>query len=80
MPARPPDPAPPLPSPACHQPVMLVRAVPADKAEARDVYACPVYRTTRRFREEVFTAQLRSRQPWTKWAQAGAALFLDAYS
>lgn len=59
-------------------PVILVREVPADKAEARDTYACPVYRTTRRFREEVFTAQLKTKQPWTKWTTAGVAMFLDA--
>ena len=110
-------------------PVLLVRAVPAEKAEARDVYQCPgargawrggsdcaprggvcvcvcvqsagraarappthrspspppplhpllcpVYATEARFRQEVFTAQLRTKQPWTRWALAGAALFLD---
>ena len=38
---------------------------------------CPVYATEARFRQEVFTAQLRTKQPWTRWALAGAALFLD---
>ena len=70
--SAPPDPAHPL------QPVILVRAVPVDKAEARDTYACPVYRTARRFREEVFAAQLRTKQPSHKWTAAGVALFLGA--
>ena len=65
---------------ACALPVLLVRAVTADKAEAaaRDAYACPVYVTAARFREEVFTAQLRSRERWVKWALRGVAAFLDA--
>lgn len=54
-----------------------VRALPVDKAELRDVYQCPVYRTETRFRQEVFTAQLRSKQPWIKWTLAGVCLFLD---
>lgn len=54
-----------------------VRAVPVDKAELRDVYQCPVYRTETRFRQEVFTAQLRSKHPWIKWTLAGVCLFLD---
>ena len=57
----------------------ISQAVPAERAAelARDSYACPVYSTPARFRQEVFTAQLRSRSPWTKWAAAGVALFLD---
>lgn len=54
-----------------------VRAIPADKAEARDVYQCPVYATEARFRQEVFTAQMRSKQHWTDWTLRGVALFLD---
>ena len=58
-------------------PVMLVKAVPADKEPREGVYQCPVYFTERRFREECFTAALRTKEPWTKWAAAGVALFLD---
>ncbi|KAI8473051.1 MAG: flagellar outer dynein arm heavy chain beta [Monoraphidium minutum] len=58
-------------------PVLLVRAVTADKADGRDAYQCPVYATEARFREEVFTAQLKSKHPWTKWALAGVCMFLD---
>ena len=61
---------------SCAQ-VILIRAVPADKAEVRDCYQCPVYTTEARFRQEVFTAQLKSKQSWVKWTQAGVALFLD---
>lgn len=58
-------------------PVMLMKAVPAEKEPRDGVYQCPVYFTERRFREEVFTAQLKTKQPWTQWAAAGVALMLD---
>ncbi|MEW5311809.1 MAG: hypothetical protein WDW38_003494 [Sanguina aurantia] len=61
----------------CAMPVILVRAVTADKADAKDAYLCPVYTTEARFREEVFTAQLKSKHSTTKWALAGVCLFLD---
>ena len=61
----------------CTMPVILVKAVTADKADVRDVYQCPVYATEARFREEVFTAQLKSKHPWTHWTLRGVCLFLD---
>lgn len=61
----------------CSMPVMLVRAVTADKADVRDAYQCPVYTTEARFREEVFTAQLKSKANSIKWTTAGVCLFLD---
>ena len=57
--------------------VLLIRAVPAEKAELRDVYYCPVYATEARFRQEIMTAQLKSKQPSNVWTAAGVALFLD---
>ena len=45
---------------ALHQ----VRAVTVDKAEMKDAYQTPVYTTEARFREEVFTAQLKSKHTW----------------
>jgi dynein heavy chain len=60
----------------CPMPVILVRAVTADK-ETKDTYSCPVYTTEARFREEVFTAQLKSRHSWIKWTMAGVCMFLD---
>ena len=70
----------------CPMPVLHVRAVTADKADAAaggrgdaaaTQYACPVYATEARFREEVFTAQLRSRAGANKWTLAGVCMFLD---
>ncbi len=61
----------------CAMPVLLVRAVTADKADGRDAYQCPVYATEVRFREEVFTAQLKTKAPANKWTLAGVCMFLD---
>lgn len=61
----------------CSMPVILVRAVTVDKAEMKDAYQCPVYTTEARFREEVFTAQLKSKHTWIKWTLAGVCMFLD---
>ncbi|KAL4513647.1 hypothetical protein Ndes2526A_g04979 [Nannochloris sp. 'desiccata'] len=64
---------------ACALPVLHVKGVSAEKAAApADAYACPVYTTEARFRQEVFTVQLKGgKQPARKWAQAGVALLLD---
>ncbi|CAD7696266.1 unnamed protein product [Ostreobium quekettii] len=61
----------------CPVPVILIKAVTVDKAEMKDAYQCPVYTTEARFREEVFTAQLKSKHSWIKWTLAGVCLFLD---
>lgn len=61
----------------CPMPVILVKAVTADKAEMKDTYQCPVYTTEARFREEVFTAQLKSKNTWIHWTLRGVCLFLD---
>jgi dynein heavy chain len=61
----------------CPMPVITIRAVTVDKAEMKDAYQCPVYKTERRFREEVFTAQLKSKHGQIKWTLCGVCLFLD---
>lgn len=61
----------------CPMPVILIKAVTVDKAEMKDAFQTPVYKTERRFREEVFTAQLKSKHGTIKWTLAGVCLFLD---
>eukprot|EP00227_Mantoniella_beaufortii_P011774 CAMPEP_0197579874 /NCGR_PEP_ID=MMETSP1326-20131121/3768_1 /TAXON_ID=1155430 /ORGANISM="Genus nov. species nov., Strain RCC2288" /LENGTH=4505 /DNA_ID=CAMNT_0043143449 /DNA_START=243 /DNA_END=13760 /DNA_ORIENTATION=+ len=61
----------------CMMPVITIRAVTVDKAEIKDAYQTPVYKTERRFREEVFTAQLKSKHGQIKWTLCGVCLFLD---
>ena len=60
-------------------PVLHVRGVPAEKAAPpSDAYACPVYTTEARFRQEVFTVHLRGgKANAAKWAAAGVAILLD---
>jgi dynein heavy chain len=61
----------------CPLPVILIKAVTADKAESKDAYMTPVYKTERRFREEVFTAQLKSKHGTIRWTLTGCCCFLD---
>ena len=61
----------------CPLPVILVKAVQVDRADIKDAYQTPVYTTEARFRQEVFTAQLKSKTGQLKWILAGVAAFLD---
>ena len=58
-------------------PVVLIKAVTVDKAEVRDAYMCPVYKTTQRGPTYVFTGQLRSKAPQSKWIMGGVAMLMD---
>jgi len=58
-------------------PVMLVKAATGDKTDARDVYACPVYKTLQRGPTFVFTAGLRTKAPPAKWVMAGVGMLMD---
>jgi hypothetical protein len=58
-------------------PIVTVRAVPVEKADARDTYTCPVYQTKDRGPTFVFNAVLRTREPPAKWVMAGVAMLMD---
>jgi len=58
-------------------PVVLIKAVTVDKAEVRDAYLCPVYKTTQRGPTYVFTGQLRTKLSPTKWILGGVAMIMD---
>ena len=66
-------------------PVILVKAVTVDKAELKDSYACPVYKTKMRPKGAlghpdggyIFTAGLKTKEPPHKWTMAGVALLAD---
>ena len=62
---------------AFEMPVVQVKAVKEESAPKKNVYQCPVYRTERRFREEVFTAQLKTNTDQNKWVLQGVAIILD---
>jgi dynein heavy chain len=66
-------------------PVMLIKAVTVDKAEQKDVYGCPVYKTRMRPKGAlghpdggyIFTAGLKTKESAAKWVMAGVALLTD---
>ena len=43
----------------------------------RGVYKCPVYKTQHRGPTYVFDAQLRTKQPASRWIMGGVALIMD---
>jgi len=58
-------------------PVMLAKAIPADKAEFKDTYLCPVYKTQVRGYTFVFKANLKTRVPFQTWILAGVGCLMD---
>ena len=64
----------------CQMPVMLVKAVQVEKAEYKDQYMCPVYKTQQRngiMGGYVFTANLKTKKPAAEWIMAGVAMLMD---
>ena len=60
----------------CPMPVMVVRAVAADKADSQ-AFSCPVYKTEQRGPTYVFSAQLKTKSPPARWTMAGVGLIMD---
>ena len=58
-------------------PIVTVRAVPVEKADARDTYTCPVYQTKDRGPTFVFAGPLRTNVDAKKWIISGAALVMQ---
>jgi dynein heavy chain len=65
-------------------PVILMKAILAEKEDQRGVYLCPVYKQTERATPGtatpgtgfVFMMQLKTKQPSAKWVMAGVAMLL----
>ena len=65
-------------------PVILIRAILAEKEDDRGVYRCPVYKQTERATPSrhvpgsgyVFMMQLKTKVPASKWVMAGVAMLL----
>ncbi|RHZ32568.1 hypothetical protein DYB37_003301 [Aphanomyces astaci] len=62
---------------SCPMPIINCRAVMATQNTAANIFECPVYRTQQRGPTYIFTAQLRSKSPPTKWVLAGAILVME---
>ena len=58
-------------------PVIFIRAIPVDKQEVRNQYACPVYKTRQRGPTYIWTYNLRTKEKPSKWTLAGVALLLQ---
>jgi len=58
-------------------PIIVIKAVPIEKADVRDTYTCPVYRTQDRGHTYVFSALLKTKAPPSRWVMAGVALLMD---
>jgi dynein heavy chain len=58
-------------------PVIQIKAVTVDKAEVKDSYLCPVYKTQQRGHTYVFTANLKSKAQVSKWILAGVGILMD---
>ena len=58
-------------------PPIALKAVPLDKAEYKDTYECPVYINKVRNRETyVWSFNVKTREPASKWILAGVAMLL----
>ena len=58
-------------------PVMFIKAVTQDKAELRNLYECPVYKTRERGHTYIWTFNLKTREKPSKWVLAGVAMLLQ---
>ncbi|KAM5274465.1 dynein axonemal heavy chain 9 isoform 2-T2 [Ctenodactylus gundi] len=58
-------------------PVMLIKAIPAEKQDCRSVYCCPVYKNSQRGPTYVWTFNLKTKENPSKWVLAGVALLLQ---
>ncbi|XP_014229978.1 dynein beta chain, ciliary-like [Trichogramma pretiosum] len=58
-------------------PVMYIKAITQDKAEMKNMYDCPVYRTRARGPTYVWTFNLKTKDKPQKWTLAGVAILLQ---
>lgn len=58
-------------------PVLLAKAVPVDKAEFKDSFMCPVYKTQQRGHTFVIKANLKTKVPADTWILAGVGCLMD---
>ncbi|XP_068269716.1 LOW QUALITY PROTEIN: dynein axonemal heavy chain 17 [Nyctibius grandis] len=59
-------------------PVILIRAVPGDRMDTKNVYECPVYKTRMRGPTYVWTFNLKTKETAAKWILAAVALLLQS--
>lgn len=58
-------------------PVLYVKAIPLDRMDTKNIYACPLYKTRDRGPTFVWTFNLKSKEKSSKWVLGGVALLLQ---
>merc|ERR1712066_27905 len=59
-------------------PVVLIKAIPIDRKETKNIYECPVYKNKDRGPTYVWTFNLKTKEKPSKWTLGGVALLLQA--
>ncbi|MEE6512879.1 hypothetical protein FKM82_020190 [Ascaphus truei] len=58
-------------------PVIVIKAIPVDRQESKNMYECPVYKTRSRGPTYVWTFNLKTKEKSDKWVIAAVALLLQ---
>ncbi|XP_070187600.1 dynein beta chain, ciliary-like isoform X2 [Littorina saxatilis] len=58
-------------------PVIFIKAIPVDRQDLRNMYACPVYKTKTRGPTFVWTFNLKTKEKPSKWILGGVAILLS---
>ena len=58
-------------------PIVLIKAVPVDRRDMKNVYDCPVYKTKDRGPTYVWNFFLKTKDKASKWTLGGVALILQ---
>ena len=58
-------------------PIVFIKAVPVDKLDTRNTYACPVYKTKSRGSTYVWTFNLKTKAKPSKWVLGGVAIVMQ---
>ncbi|TGZ69565.1 hypothetical protein CRM22_003672 [Opisthorchis felineus] len=58
-------------------PVLFLKAIPVDRQDLRNTYACPVYKTKTRGPTFVWTFNMKTKEKPSRWILGGVALLLQ---
>merc|ERR1739838_108334 len=58
-------------------PAIFIKAIPVDKQDLKNMYACPVYKTKTRGPTYVWTFNLKTKEKPAKWTLGGVAILLQ---
>nr|CAH8868656.1 unnamed protein product [Trichobilharzia regenti] len=58
-------------------PVIFLKAIPVDRQDLRNTYACPVYKTKQRGPTYVWTFNMKTKEKPSRWIMGGVALLLQ---